>query len=166
VLALQRRVGNDAVRTLAEGQVVLQRQGGEPAPTPAPTPNPAVQALAEQAWENDVREPIREAHRDLAGPREDFAGAYAAVRRAKNSIAAAMSPLRGDDFALRTGGYVIDDLARVEAYLAAKLGVRHREEVAADLVGVYAEAELFGQQIGVVAQLTGLLPATSGEGGS
>jgi len=191
MLALQRRAGNDAVRTLAEGPVVVQRQlpflvpaliglagygaykalgggGGEPAPTPAatPTPDPVLQALAEQAWQNDVRKPIFEAYNALAGPRPDYDAALNGIGRAYHGVYGAMNPLPKGDPRIPDGNYVIDDLRIAGAHVAAKLGTGTDKGAADLLKRVYDEAEAFGQKLGVVTMPTTILSATSGEGGS
>jgi hypothetical protein len=177
VLALQRRVGNDAVRTLAEGQVVLQRQlpflvpaliglagygaykalgggGGEPAPTPAatPTPDPVLQALAKEGWENGVSKPIEEAHRDLAGPRPDYAEALAAVHRAREPVQAARDALPDDDPRRVDAIQVIGYLGAVAAYLDGKLGTVSDQQTAGFLKAIYTKAGLLGQELGVVTE--------------
>jgi hypothetical protein len=148
MLALQRRVGNDAVRTLAEGRVVLQRQE---APVAAGA-DPAVQAAAERVWENEVSYPIAEAYNDLAGPRPDYGGAHAALWRATASVRAAMDPLPKGDPRVVDGNYVVDDLRRGLLYLEAKLRTVTDQDVAEFLKFVYNEAETFGQKLGVVTE--------------
>jgi hypothetical protein len=148
MLALQRRVGNDAVRTLAEGRVVLQRQG---APLAAGA-DPAVQAAAERAWENEVSNPIAEAYSELAGPRPDYNRASGAIRRALDAVYASGASLPKEDSRRVHANYLIDDLNIARTHVEAKLGTSTDEQAADLLRGAYDQAEAYGQELGVVTE--------------
>ena len=183
MLALQRRVGNDAVRTLAEGQVVVQRQlpflvpaliglagygaykalgggGGEPAPTPAatPTPDPVLQALAKEGWENGVSKPIEEAYLAMAEPRPDYNRARVAAGRAYDFLQ------KTRDDALRATGLVhpgilglVAQLTSVTGYMVAKMGFVTDTEMAENLRGLYYQSQVIGQEQGLVDEPAQLL---------
>jgi hypothetical protein len=154
MLALQRRVGNDAVRTLAEGRVVLQRQGA----AEAAGADPAVQAAAKEGWENGVSKPIEEAYLAMAEPRPDYNRARVAAGRAYDFLQ------KTRDDALRTTGLVhpgilglVAQLTSVTGYMVAKMGFVTDTEMAENLRGLYYQSQVIGQEQGLVDEPAQLL---------
>jgi hypothetical protein len=144
MLALQRRVGNDAVRTLAEGRVVLQRQG-------------APEAMSRYAWAARVREPLWQAVSGMTGP-PDYQKSYLALSMAYDALGAEATRLgASNDPRLADVQKCRADIKTGAAYLGAKLGNWSDEYVQKFLRGVYNEAELVGEKLGWVEEALLLL---------